>query len=60
MPARRWTGRSGCAASSFIMAKSRWEAPIDIFETDDALTIFVALPGVELDSVSVTLSAGTC
>ena len=41
------------------MAQSRWEAPIDVFETDDALTILVALPGVELDSISVTLSAGT-
>ena len=35
-----------------------WEAPIDIFETDDALTIMIALPGVELDTVKVTLSAG--
>jgi HSP20 family protein len=35
-----------------------WEAPIDIFETDDALTILIALPGVELDAVKVTLSAG--
>ncbi len=37
----------------------RWEAPVDVFETDHALTIMVALPGVELDSISVTLSAGT-
>jgi HSP20 family protein len=39
--------------------QARWEAPIDVFETDEALTILVALPGVELDSISVTLNAGT-
>jgi len=43
----------------FHHGQSRWEAPIDVFETDDALTILVALPGVELDSISVTLNAGT-
>ena len=35
-----------------------WEAPVDIFETDNALTILIALPGVELEAVQVTLSAG--
>jgi HSP20 family molecular chaperone IbpA len=35
-----------------------WEAPVDIFETDDVLTIVVALPGVDPDRVQVTLSAG--
>jgi HSP20 family protein len=35
-----------------------WEAPVDIFETDDVLTILVALPGVASDDVRVTLSAG--
>src|SRR3954463_2112476 len=35
-----------------------WEAPVDIFETDNALTILIALPGVELETVQVTLSAG--
>jgi HSP20 family molecular chaperone IbpA len=43
----------------FHHGQSRWEAPIDVFETDEVLTILVALPGVELDCVSVTLSAGT-
>jgi HSP20 family protein len=38
---------------------AHWEAPIDVFETEEALTILVALPGVELDSISVTLNAGT-
>jgi HSP20 family molecular chaperone IbpA len=35
-----------------------WEAPCDIFESDEALTILIALPGVELDQIKVTLSAG--
>ena len=43
----------------FHHGASRWEAPIDVFETDDALTILVALPGVELDSIAVSLNAGT-
>ena len=42
----------------FHHGQSRWEAPIDMYETDDALTILIALPGVELDSISVALSAG--
>ena len=37
---------------------SAWEAPCDIFESNDTLTILVALPGVELDQIQVTLSAG--
>src|SRR5262245_27758779 len=35
-----------------------WEAPCDIFESNDALTILIALPGVEPDQIKVTLSAG--
>jgi HSP20 family protein len=35
-----------------------WEAPCDIFETDDTLTILIALPGVAPDCITVTLSAG--
>ena len=35
-----------------------WEAPCDIFESDQVLTILIALPGVELDHIKVTLSAG--
>src|SRR2546423_9602287 len=35
-----------------------WEAPVDIFETENALTIVIALPGVDPDQVQVTLSAG--
>jgi HSP20 family protein len=43
----------------FHHGTSRWEAPIDVFETDEALSILIALPGVELDKISVTLNAGT-
>ncbi|HEX3860153.1 MAG TPA: Hsp20/alpha crystallin family protein [Stellaceae bacterium] len=42
----------------FHHATPHWEAPVDVFETDDALTILIALPGVTLDSISVTLNAG--
>src|ERR1700751_4417368 len=35
-----------------------WEAPCDIFESDEALIIMIALPGVEPDQIKVTLSAG--
>jgi HSP20 family molecular chaperone IbpA len=36
-----------------------WEAPIDVFETAEALTILIALPGVALDSITVSLNTGT-
>jgi HSP20 family molecular chaperone IbpA len=39
-------------------ATPHWEAPCDIFETDDTLTILVALPGVPVDQIQVTMSAG--
>ena len=39
-------------------ATPAWEAPCDIFESAETLTILVALPGVELDQIKVTLSAG--
>jgi HSP20 family protein len=35
-----------------------WEAPCDIFETDDAVSILIALPGVEPEAIEVSLSAG--
>ena len=35
-----------------------WEAPCDIFESEEVLTILIALPGVELEQIKVTLSAG--
>jgi HSP20 family protein len=37
---------------------SAWEAPCDIFESAETLTILIALPGVEPDQIKVTLSAG--
>jgi HSP20 family molecular chaperone IbpA len=39
-------------------ATPAWEAPCDILESDEALTILIALPGVEPDQITVTLSAG--
>jgi HSP20 family molecular chaperone IbpA len=43
----------------FHYGRPYWEAPIDVFETADSLTILIALPGVELDSITVILNAGT-
>jgi len=43
----------------FHHGRPHWEAPIDVFETDDSLSILIALPGVSLDSITVTLNAGT-
>ncbi len=42
----------------FHHGQPHWEAPIDVFETNDALFILIAMPGVELDNISVTLNAG--
>jgi HSP20 family molecular chaperone IbpA len=39
-------------------ATPHWEAPCDIFETDDTLTILIALPGVPVEQIQVTMSAG--
>jgi HSP20 family protein len=66
LEARMWA--DACAAMEraerlrrqfFHHRAPHWEAPIDVFETDEALLILVALPGVELDSITVTLNAGT-
>jgi HSP20 family protein len=66
LEARMWA--DACAAMEradrlrrqfFHHSQPHWEAPIDVFETADALTILVAMPGVELDNISVTLNAGT-
>jgi HSP20 family protein len=66
LEARMWA--DACAAMDradrlrrqfFHHGTSRWEAPIDVFETDEALSILIALPGVELDNITVTLNAGT-
>ena len=39
-------------------ATPHWEAPVDIYETDQALTILLAMPGVEFDSIKVALTGG--
>ena len=36
-----------------------WEPPVDVFETDDALLMVVALPGVAADDVRVVVENGT-
>jgi HSP20 family molecular chaperone IbpA len=65
LEARMWA--DACAAMDraerlrrqfFHHGAPHWEAPIDVFETDEALLILVALPGVELDSITVVLNAG--
>ncbi len=35
-----------------------WEPPIDVLETDEALLIFVALPGVDPDDVVAVIEDG--
>ena len=37
--------------------ESKWEPPIDVFETDDDIWIVVALPGVPPDSVTLRVEA---
>ena len=65
LEARMWA--DACAAMEradrlrrqfFHHGRPHWEAPIDVFETEDALIILVALPGVELDNIQVTLNTG--
>jgi HSP20 family protein len=40
-------------------AVAAWEPPVDVFETDDTLRIFVALPGVTAEDVRVVAENGT-
>jgi HSP20 family molecular chaperone IbpA len=35
-----------------------WEPPIDIFETEDAVLILVALPGVDVQKVELAVQGG--
>jgi HSP20 family protein len=66
LDARMWA--EACAAMEradrlqrqfFHQKLPHWEAPVDVFETEDGLTILIALPGVEPDDISVTLNAGS-
>lgn len=36
-----------------------WEPPVDVLETEDAILIMVALPGVEPDELKVVINDGT-
>ena len=65
LEARMWA--DACAAMEraqrlqrqfFHHAASSWEAPIDVFETDEALIILIALPGVDPEHIAVTLETG--
>jgi HSP20 family molecular chaperone IbpA len=65
LEARMWA--DACAAMEraerlhqqfFHHAGPHWQAPIDVFETSEGLTILIALPGVELEHINVVLSAG--
>ncbi len=35
-----------------------WEPPVDVLETERALLVLVALPGVDLDEAKITLQDG--
>jgi HSP20 family protein len=37
----------------------RWEPPVDILETEDAVLIFAALPGVDPEKVQAVIQDGT-
>jgi HSP20 family protein len=65
LEARMWA--EACAAMEraermhrqfFHRVGPHWQAPVDVFETGDGLTILIALPGVELERIDVVLSAG--
>jgi len=36
-------------------AQPAWEPPVDVFETDDGFRIFVALPGIRAEQVSLAV-----
>jgi len=65
LAARMWA--EACAAMEraerlhrqfFHYAGPHWQAPIDVFESRDGLTVLIALPGVEPERINVALSAG--
>lgn len=42
----------------FTQAIDAWEPPVDVVETDDAVLVHFALPGVSADSITVGLEPG--
>ena len=60
-----WTQALGALArterlhrEAFRPAPRGWEPPVDLLETDDALIIVAALPGVSVGDVELVVSAG--
>jgi HSP20 family protein len=54
----KWERAQRLQRQFFHHAASSWEAPIDVFETEDSLIVEIALPGVDPDQITVSLSAG--
>ena len=52
---RRGVGADAGAGFADLPA---WEPPADLIETDEGLWVFVALPGVAAEDVTITLSPG--
>ena len=54
--------RSACIGNFFRPPSSRspvtWEPPIDILETERAVLVLVALPGVDFDEVKAGINQG--
>jgi HSP20 family protein len=40
------------------VAQSTWTPAVDVKETDDALTLFVELPGIQKDAIDISLENG--
>ena len=57
---RCWRGPSGCIATFSVRRSSssrgiNWEPPTDVLETQDAVLVLVALPGVDPDKVEIVI-----
>ena len=61
-PSRCWRARSACTGNSIQPSGSRspvaWEPPVDILETERAVLVLVALPGVDFDEVKAVINQG--
>jgi HSP20 family molecular chaperone IbpA len=43
---------------SQVLGRLAWEPPVDILETDSDVLVFVALPGVDIDSAQAVIEDG--